>query len=81
MRAKQTLKQSKVLARKPRRVRKQLGNGMSMLVSREEASKPREMWSGDIGCWAWGRDLNICFEEQQLLGKRSLWQRIKGWFA
>ena len=46
----------------------------------ERQSHHREMWSGDIGCWAWGRDLNICFEEHQLL-QPSLWQRIKRWFA
>ena len=79
--AKQTVKQRKALrseaAKKPRRVRKQLGNGMSMLVERAEAEKPREMYAADIGYWT-GKPSARRFV---WVPKPSLWQRIKGWLA
>ena len=84
MTAKQTLKQRKALrsaaAKKPRRVRKQLGGGMSILVSREEAARPREMIAADIGCFRWGLDLEVRLEERMLL-EPSIWQRIKRSFS
>ena len=94
--AKQTVKQRKALRSKakPRRVRKNLGNGMSMLVTREEAAKPREMIANDLETprLRWARMERVAFAKAAetwgipdiLRGtppKPSLWQRIKGWFA